>query len=62
MWAMYAWPGGAARLFDWASHVSVFTGRTPVLSDMLGFAAVHLVLAGAMLAVPLPARWAARAR
>jgi hypothetical protein len=63
MWAMYAWPGGVRpETFDWASHVSVFTGRAPGLADMLVFAAVHLLVAAAILAVPRPARWAAQSR
>jgi hypothetical protein len=60
MWAMYAWPGGIRpEKFDWASHVSIFTGRVPGLGDMLVFAAVHLLLAAPMLAARLPTRRAA---
>jgi hypothetical protein len=56
MWAMYPWPDGRPDTFDWASHVGVFLGRTPHLSDMLLFLAVHLALAGLLLAAPVE-RW-----
>ncbi len=57
MWAMYAWPGGVRPdSFDWASHVSIFLGRDPHLSDMLAFAAVHLALIVTILRLPLE-RW-----
>jgi hypothetical protein len=56
MWAMNDWPDGRPDTFDWASHVAVFLGRTPHLSDMLLFLAVHLALAGLLLAAPLE-RW-----
>jgi hypothetical protein len=56
MWAMNDWPDGRPDTFDWASHVAVFLGRTPHLSDMLLFLAVHLALAGLLLAAPIE-RW-----
>jgi hypothetical protein len=57
MWAMYDWPGGARPdVFDWASHVSIFLGRAPHLTDMLVFAAVHLGLIIVLLRLPLD-RW-----
>jgi hypothetical protein len=60
MWAMYPWPDGQRpELFSWASHVSIFLGRPPTLTDMLVFLAIHLLLAGALLALPLE-RWLGR--
>jgi hypothetical protein len=56
MWAMNDWPDGRPDVFDWASHVGVFLGRAPHLSDMLIFLAVHLALAALLLAAPLE-RW-----
>jgi hypothetical protein len=57
MWAMYDWPGGIRpETFDWASHVSIFLGHDPSLIDMLAFASVHLLLAIAVLRLPLK-RW-----
>ena len=58
MWAMYAWPAGARpETFDWASHVSIFVGRSPTLIDMLVFLAIHLALVVAALRLPLTARF-----
>lgn len=52
-WMMYSWPEGTRPfLFDWASHVAVFIGRTPTLYDMIGFLAVHLLLAGLIILLP----------
>jgi hypothetical protein len=57
MWAMYPWPNNARPdTFDWASHVSIFLGRTPHASDMLAFALVHLALIVVILRLPLQ-RW-----
>ena len=57
MWAMYDWPGGVRPdTFDWASHVSIFLGRDPRVTDMLAFVAVHLALIAAIVRLPL-ARW-----
>jgi hypothetical protein len=54
MWAMYAWPGGVRPdEFSWASHVAVFIGRAPRLSDMLYFVAIHLGLALGIVVLPL---------
>jgi hypothetical protein len=57
MWAMYDWPGGLRPdTFEWASHVSIFLGRSPRLTDMLAFASIHLMLIVAVLCLPLE-RW-----
>lgn len=57
MWLMYPWPGGERPfVFDWASHVAIFIGRDPNLYHMLGFLAVHLVLAVAIILLPLQRR------
>lgn len=56
MWAMSDWPNGRPETFAWASHVAVFVGHAPRLSDMLLFVAVHLGLAGLLLTAPLE-RW-----
>lgn len=57
MWTMYAWPAGARpETFDWASHVSIFVGRSPTLIDMLVFLAIHLALMVVVLRLPLTAR------
>jgi hypothetical protein len=59
MWAMYAWPNNVRpKTFDWASHVTIFIGRPPRLSDMLAFLVVHLCVATLLLLLPLPKnRW-----
>jgi hypothetical protein len=57
MWAMYPWPDGQRpEVFSWASHVSIFLGQAPRLTDMLLFLAIHVLLAVALLALPLQ-RW-----
>ena len=57
MWLLYPWPHGSRPTdFAWASHVAVFLGHTPRLVDMLGFLAVHIVLVGVILWLPLH-RW-----
>jgi hypothetical protein len=54
MWAMYDWPDGVRpETFDWASHVSIFLGHPPRLSDMLAFFVIHLGLAAIVLRLPL---------
>jgi hypothetical protein len=61
MWAMYPWPDGQRpEVFTWASHVSIFLGQAPTLTDMLLFLAIHVLLAVALLALPLR-RWIDRA-
>ncbi len=53
MWFMYPWPGGDRPfVFDWASHVAVFIGRDPNLYHMLGFLALHLILAAIVMRLP----------
>ncbi|MEV6928963.1 hypothetical protein AB0M46_31340 [Dactylosporangium sp. NPDC051485] len=49
---LYDWPQGRPARFDWASHITVFTGSpaTPVVA--IAFCAVHLVLAALVLALP----------
>ena len=57
MWAMYAWPAGVRpETFDWASHVRIFIGRAPTLTDMVVFLVSHLLLVVAALCLRLPAR------
>ena len=57
MWLLYPWPHGSRPTdFAWASHVTVFLGHTPHLVDMLGFLAIHVVLVGVILWLPLH-RW-----
>lgn len=55
-WAMNTWPDGRPMVFEWASHVAIFIGRAPSLYDMLGFLAVHLILAVVILCLPIQ-RW-----
>lgn len=55
-WAINTWPEGRPMVFDWASHVTIFIGRAPTLYDMLGFLAVHLILAVVILCLPIQ-RW-----
>ena len=55
MWLMYAWPDGVRpETFSWASHVAIFIGREPSVSDMLVFFAVHLSLAGLVMLLRVP--------
>lgn len=57
MWFMYPWPDGVRpAIFDWASHVEIFIGRQPTLYHMLGFLAIHLILVGIIVCLPLQ-RW-----
>lgn len=59
-WALYPWPNGRPRAFHWASHMAVFFGGPPGVPAAAAFVAVHLLLAGAVLALPL-GRWVDRA-
>lgn len=58
--AAYSWPEGRPSELAWASHISVFTGGPPSVATAVVFLAVHLVLAAAVLALPL-GRWVDRA-
>lgn len=55
-WAINTWPDGRPMVFEWASHVAIFIGRAPSLYDMLGFLAVHLLLAIVIMCLPIQ-RW-----
>jgi hypothetical protein len=60
MWVMYPWPNGEQPLvFDWASHVEIFIGRPPTIYHMLAFLAVHLILIGLILWLPVD-QWISR--
>jgi hypothetical protein len=59
-WAMYRFPEGRPDTLHWASHIAVFTGGPPGVATAVVFAAVHLVLAGIVLALPA-GRWVDRA-
>lgn len=58
-WAMADWDGPRPDRLDWASHISVFIGHAPSVTEAVLFAAVHLVLAGVIFALPLD-RWIGR--
>ncbi|MFI6318241.1 hypothetical protein ACIBG8_12015 [Nonomuraea sp. NPDC050556] len=51
-WALYDWPNGRPARLDWASHIIVFVGGPPTVATAVVFAAVHLVLAVAVLLAP----------
>ncbi len=55
-WVMNDWPEGAPSTLDWASHIIVFTGGPPSVPTAVVFLLVHLVLAGAAVALPVE-RW-----
>lgn len=55
-WAVYSWPDGRPRSLTWASHMTVFLGGPASIPVAFTFLAVHLALAAAVLALPLP-RW-----
>ena len=55
-WAFYDWPQGRPAELDWASHITVFVGGPPSVVTAVVFMAVHLALAGVVLAMPL-GRW-----
>lgn len=59
-WAAYSWPDGRPDKLAWASHISVFVGGPPSVLTATVFLAVHLVLAVAVVALPL-GRWVDRA-
>ena len=59
-WAAYSWPDGRPDQLAWASHISVFVGGPPSVLTATVFLAVHLVLAVAVVALPL-GRWVDRA-
>lgn len=59
-WALYEFPEGRPDTLDWASHIAVFVGGPPGVGVAVVFAAVHLVLAGIVLALPV-GRWVDRA-
>ncbi len=52
-WVAYRWPGGRPAELRWASHIAVFVGGPPTVAVAVVFMVVHLLLAGAVLAVPL---------
>ncbi|MER7276947.1 hypothetical protein ABT369_21140 [Dactylosporangium sp. NPDC000244] len=49
---LYDWPEGRPERFTWASHITVFTGSPASPAGAIAFCAVHLVLAGLVLALP----------
>jgi hypothetical protein len=55
-WATYSWPSGRPGEFAWASHMIVFVGGPPSVGVAVAFVVVHLLLAAAVLALPL-GRW-----
>jgi hypothetical protein len=55
-WAFYEWPQGRPAELDWASHITVFVGAPPSVATAVAFLAVHVVLAGVVLALPM-GRW-----
>jgi hypothetical protein len=55
-WAFYEWPQGRPAELDWASHITVFVGGPPSVATAVVFMAVHVALAGVILALPL-GRW-----
>jgi len=52
-WATNNWPDGRPEELRWASHIIVFVGGPPSVATAFVFLAVHLVLAGVVLALPL---------
>lgn len=52
-WLTYDWPNGRPDVLRWASHIVVFVGENPSVLVGWIFLAVHLVLAAAVLALPL---------
>lgn len=52
-WLTYDWPDGRPTHLRWASHIAVFVGGPPSVATAVVFLAVHLVLAVAVLLVPL---------
>jgi hypothetical protein len=58
-WAMAPWAGSRPDTLSWASHIGVFFGHPPTVAQAVLFAAVHLALAGVILALPVH-RWLAR--
>lgn len=41
------------EVWDWVSHVTVFIGHPPTRNEIIWFAVVHVILAGAVLFVPI---------
>jgi hypothetical protein len=52
-WATYDWADGRPTHLAWASHIIVFVGGPPSVATAVLFAAVHLVLAFAVLLLPI---------
>ena len=52
-WLTNDWPDGRPEELRWASHIIVFVGGPPSAATAVVFLAVHLVLAGVVLALPL---------
>lgn len=48
----YGWPDGRPARFTWASHITVFVGSPATPTVAIVFCAIHLVLAGLLLAGP----------
>jgi hypothetical protein len=49
---LYGWPEGRPDRFRWASHITVFVGGPATPAVAIAFCAVHLALAGLVLAAP----------
>jgi hypothetical protein len=56
VWLLGDWPRGRPAVLDWASHIAVFVGGPPTVATAAVFCAVHLALAGVVLALPVQ-RW-----
>jgi hypothetical protein len=53
------WNGPRPATLDWASHIAVFTGGPPSATTAMVFCGIHLVVAAAILVLPL-GRWVDR--
>jgi hypothetical protein len=52
-WLTYDWPDGRPSELRWASHIIVFVGGPPSVATAVVFLVVHLVLAVAVISLPL---------
>lgn len=55
-WLLADWPDGRPARLEWASHIEVFIGHPPSVTEAIIFLVVHLTLACGVLLLPLD-RW-----
>lgn len=55
-WLLADWPDGRPARLEWASHIEVFIGHPPSVTEAVVFLVIHLALASGVLLLPWD-RW-----